>query len=580
MLSSILQFLRWRHIKTFFPMTKKILLAAAGLLVSVNPLLPSVSATGNGWAPAPAAAAWSYNGYTVQQIASSSRIIGPLAIGGAVLTAEAPAACLGDACNALTVSVYRNGVRTQATGIPSSALSADRYAKNGNRLIYAKPTADGVFAVYELSLDTGIETTLFSGVSIPGGSNVDVMADHAGTYFLTADIRFSNADTAFTQRALYVWDPAARAARPAVGPANEEDRRFELLDVRNGVALVTMGFPDGSRQLWLEDSNNIDYDGGRATAVPKTWVDAHGTIQYGRFLPDGGIEFFENFSHETWHPGDAAPTAGGQQVTWYHPASEAVKLDGAYLAWTNAADELYLSDGTTVRDVGVAPGNTFALEGGTLYFHGASYDIAHQSTSDMPFPVTDVHDISLAGVDQAHNVYLSSGSVSLKVGYGTSPAVSDPQHVYWRGADGHVYVAALSANPAYSAQALHTADDPTVYLVTADGIRHAIPNEQVYFSWFPDWSSVKVVSADTLASHPLGRPATFAVGALLKLSGDTRVYALAKDGTLRHIMNAETGYGLFGETWYSRIITVSPETFTAYPLGAPLMSAADGANAF
>ena len=556
------------------------MLALAGVLITATPFLSPAKADQNGWLPATADAAWNYSDYNVQRLALASNSVGPISIGGAVLVAQPPANCFGDACQYMNVLLFKNGVQIQVEGVPMSALSADLYVKNGNRFIYAKPTTEGVYAVYQLDLGTGDLTTLLSNISIPDSSNVSVMEDNTGTFFFTADINFSNTQGGFTQRALYVWDPAMSAVRPAVGSASPQDRELDVLDVRNSVALVKMTFPTGESQLWLFDTATVDGYRGTMTAIPATWATG-GTIQYARFMPKGEVEYFMYFVPYTYHPGDTEPVRGGQLLSWLLPVSQAVQTDGTNLAWITSDDELYLDNTTTVVDVGSAPNGIFDLSGNQLFYGSNVYKIDTGSTASVPFQVTTNYGVVLAGTDEAANIYLGTGANATRVGYGTLPAISDPQHVYWRGVDGNIYVAALTVAPnAAPVSAVRATGDTATYLIAADGVRHLIPDQAVFFSWFQNWNQVQTITPDALDQYTLGAPAMLAVGTVIIQQDGTRIYAVANDGTIRHITNAGTGYALFGEDWYSHIITVSDADLTAYPIGADITTASQGANLF
>ena len=49
-----------------------------------------------------------------------------------------------------------------------------------------------------------------------------------------------------------------------------------------------------------------------------------------------------------------------------------------------------------------------------------------------------------------------------------------------------------------------TTADSAVYYVGSDGKRYAFPNAQAYFTWYRDFSLVKIVSAQEMASFQLG----------------------------------------------------------------------------
>lgn len=112
-----------------------------------------------------------------------------------------------------------------------------------------------------------------------------------------------------------------------------------------------------------------------------------------------------------------------------------------------------------------------------------------------------------------------------------------------------------------------------VYYLGEDGKRYVFPNESTYKSWYSDFSGVVTVSADELASYPLGanvvvRPGTF----LVKITTDPKVYAVEKDGTLRWVQTESDAIALYGANWAQRVIDVADSFFTNYTIGTPLAS--------
>lgn len=89
------------------------------------------------------------------------------------------------------------------------------------------------------------------------------------------------------------------------------------------------------------------------------------------------------------------------------------------------------------------------------------------------------------------------------------------------------------------------AGNPTVYLVT-NGQLQPIPSINVFRSWRKNFNEIKEIPASVLNTLPLGSPATFADGTLLKGSGHT-IYVV-KGGQLYGIPNmgvlAKNGWSL------------------------------------
>jgi hypothetical protein len=135
----------------------------------------------------------------------------------------------------------------------------------------------------------------------------------------------------------------------------------------------------------------------------------------------------------------------------------------------------------------------------------------------------------------------------------------------------------LTAKPAitFTAVAFHAGDlirgtGATVYYFGADGKKYVFPASAIYFSWYSDFSSVKIISDLEIASKPLGGNVTVRPGKLVQLVSmdrpwrvmDTKVYAVSRGGTLRWIKTPEVAQIIFGMDWEKKIIAL-PEVFVA-----------------
>jgi hypothetical protein len=114
-------------------------------------------------------------------------------------------------------------------------------------------------------------------------------------------------------------------------------------------------------------------------------------------------------------------------------------------------------------------------------------------------------------------------------------------------------------------------DFSAVYYVGDDGNRYVFPNENIYFSWFPDFSEVKTISCDDLASFPIGDRLVYQPGtSLVKIPSDPSVYAVESDGVLREIPDEDTAKALFGDDWAERVDDVSEAFWPSFTVGEPL----------
>jgi hypothetical protein len=110
-----------------------------------------------------------------------------------------------------------------------------------------------------------------------------------------------------------------------------------------------------------------------------------------------------------------------------------------------------------------------------------------------------------------------------------------------------------------------------VYYIGADHKRHAFPNQKVYESYYADFSQVKTVSADDLASVGLGANMKLRAGTwLMKITSDPKVYAVEPNGTLRWVKTETVAKSLYGENWNKKIIDIGVALFSDYTVGNPI----------
>lgn len=107
----------------------------------------------------------------------------------------------------------------------------------------------------------------------------------------------------------------------------------------------------------------------------------------------------------------------------------------------------------------------------------------------------------------------------------------------------------------------------SVYYLGADDKRYVFPNENTYFSWYADFSSVVTIPQSELESYPLGGNVTVRPGTeLVKITTNPNVYAVETGGKLVLIPNEETAIALYGSNWAKRVRDVSDAFFTNYEI--------------
>lgn len=113
----------------------------------------------------------------------------------------------------------------------------------------------------------------------------------------------------------------------------------------------------------------------------------------------------------------------------------------------------------------------------------------------------------------------------------------------------------------------------SVYYYGRDGKRHVFPNETTYFSWFEDFSDIKIISDSQLASISLGGNITIRPGTkLVKIQTDPKTYTVEPGGVLHWLKTEQIAEGLYGANWAQRVVDVPAVFFTNYSIGLDIES--------
>ncbi|PIS05016.1 MAG: hypothetical protein COT81_03370 [Candidatus Buchananbacteria bacterium CG10_big_fil_rev_8_21_14_0_10_42_9] len=109
----------------------------------------------------------------------------------------------------------------------------------------------------------------------------------------------------------------------------------------------------------------------------------------------------------------------------------------------------------------------------------------------------------------------------------------------------------------------------TVYFLDDNGVRHAFPNATTYQSWYgDDFSQIVTLSAETIASYPLGQNITLKPGKhLAKIQSAPEVYVIEPGGLLRHVTEGEILRTWYGDNWHSRLVDIPEVFFDNYLIG-------------
>lgn len=118
--------------------------------------------------------------------------------------------------------------------------------------------------------------------------------------------------------------------------------------------------------------------------------------------------------------------------------------------------------------------------------------------------------------------------------------------------------------------------DTAVYYYASNGKRYVFPNEKTYFTWYPDFSKVKIIPLDQMSLIPIGANVTYHPGSrLVKFQTDPKTYIVTRGGVLRWAKTEEVARGWFGSNWNQYIDDISEAFYITYTLGNPIDSHLD-----
>lgn len=111
-------------------------------------------------------------------------------------------------------------------------------------------------------------------------------------------------------------------------------------------------------------------------------------------------------------------------------------------------------------------------------------------------------------------------------------------------------------------------DFTAVYVVGPDMKLYVFPNENIYNSWYTDFSGVKTIPVSQFANFSFGGNVTYRPGTkLVKIKSVPKVYAVEPGGILRWITTPELAHQLYGAEWKYRIDDLSDSFFYSYEFG-------------
>ncbi len=106
-----------------------------------------------------------------------------------------------------------------------------------------------------------------------------------------------------------------------------------------------------------------------------------------------------------------------------------------------------------------------------------------------------------------------------------------------------------------------------VYLATEDGERYVFPSEGQFYSWFENFDSLQVLSADELSAMPLAGTVLYPTRTLVKTPSSPKVYAVGADGQLHWVTDGLVLSALYGDDWHREVRDIPASFITAYLMG-------------
>ncbi|MCR4256092.1 MAG: Ig-like domain-containing protein, partial [Candidatus Uhrbacteria bacterium] len=118
---------------------------------------------------------------------------------------------------------------------------------------------------------------------------------------------------------------------------------------------------------------------------------------------------------------------------------------------------------------------------------------------------------------------------------------------------------------------VETLNDTAVYYYASNGKRYVFPNEKTYFTWYGDFSAVRIIPIDQMALVPIGGNVTYRPASrLVKFQTDPKVYLPTKGGVLRWAKTEDIVRTWFGSQWNTFVDDISEGFYVNYIFGTPI----------
>lgn len=551
------------------------LIAVLGVVAGFTPVSPVMADS----AALKADRVWHYDGYRVERLEFGIDEVDEIIKidDYTIITVRTPG-CDSE-CDVRDLYFLENGNYTHVEDVPGYVLDEANYFANDERFVWIElmdEDEENRYNVVEYLPESNEKIVVLEDLFFSGVESIKAIAS-GDEYYMNPVYNYDN-HQGFKQAAVYKY--YSEIGLTEIITKHWELQNEEALDAHDGMLLTKMTFDSGYSQLWLYGDGEWPY------ALTDTWTVPHEDIVGAHFLTDGSIEFFRMYERYVWTPGEdgGVTEAQGDYLSWSRDLDDALQIVNGRMAWIDADETLKVSTEDGVIELGaIGLTGMFRLEGDRIFYNagdaGEVYDFANEDSETVPFAATDSAEGVVVGTDVFSNIlyFEEETETELTLGYGSIPFVTDANHIYWVGNDGHVYEATISPGTTADTDevtAAMTDWSNTVYLI--DGSEYyEITSEDVYFSWFESFETVELVDDAWFDAYTYAGSARLAPGTRVKLEGDPKLYIVGDDGKLHWLISQAVAYSIYGSEWNQNVIEMNYEQLVPYSYGKTVNSEAD-----
>lgn len=566
-------------------MFKRFSIFLASVSVAVLPIAPVTAAdSATAWSDLSVLETWEYDDVRVGRLSFTSSDLKKF--GDTLVLVSRAEACSGS-CALSDLHILKDGGEIIVKDVPTNAIDVDRYIQNDNRFVYAEFSNDeeSRVNVIEIDLETGETTMLLEDVFIADADEVDITVD-GDMIYATVTYDISQANESQPQSSVYVYYVRYGEFRQLYHQYRLQIE--ELVDVRDGEALVKMTFPGGEEQLWMYEY--VDFGDQEAEAIGGTWTPAGEDMVAIHYTDDGSIEYFRFYTRHLTDASFGTTTTSADYLNWFRSydlddMTNIVQVVGDNMAWVNATDDLYVSDGDEVTKItNIGSTGTFTLtEDDIRWSNGYTGGISGLDGTvidTVSFAPTDWLDTVVVGTTATNDVVYHdrAANTTLTLGFGENPKIADARHVYWKGEDARLYEATIDVSlSAAGGIPVKLSTGPEVYLLQEDTIAY-VPSEDVFYTWFDSFASVQTITSTQYASYELVEGVGFKPGTLVKINDGSKVYMVGEDHELHWVVSPAVAISLNGTDWPTEVLSMTSLELAGYGYGDNIDSEVDAGD--